>query len=191
MTPNWAPLSMRGRSPLRRPHRRPQPGPTATSAPPTVPDTKMRNGLRDVFPFHWADFILPTLVGIFALLGREEGERLGVTIGDALLAFITVLAITGLIVFPIRYYRRQSNPHRVARNLVISNIVFAVAGSLAGALTAESLLEEGETVNEVRGDLVVGFLFFGLVMAAMAFVAFVLLSRLRARRAYKVGNQRL
>ena len=159
----------------------PPPDPTATPAPSKVPDTKTRTGLRDVFPFHWADFILPILVGVAALLGREEGEGVGVTIGDALLAFIFVLAITGLVVFPIRYYRRQSNPYRVARNLVISSLAFAVAGSVAGFFTAESLVEEGETVNEARGALAVGFLITGLVMAGIAFMLFVVLSRLHAR----------
>ena len=55
-----------------------------------------------------------------AALEPEEGGDVGVNIGDALFVFVVILAITGLILFPIRYYRRRSNPYRVARNLVVS-----------------------------------------------------------------------
>ena len=144
-----------------------------------------------MFPFRWFDFILPTLAGVVALLEPEEGGDVGVNIGNALFGFVVILAITGLILFPIRYYRRRSNPYRVARNLVISNVTFALVGSVAGFLTAESGLEEGETVNEARAYLALGFVLFGVLFAAISFVIFVLLSRLRARKTYQQGVARV
>ena len=163
------------------------PSPTVRGTLPTLPGPQ-RPGLRDVFPFRWVDFILPTVAGLLGLF--NEGD-VGVRVGSALLFFVTVLAITGLILFPIRYYRRRSNPYRVARNLVISNVVFALVASLAGVLIAETLVEEGETVNQTRVELAVGYLILGMLIAVISFAIFFLLSKLRARKAYREGFVRL
>ena len=125
------------------------PSPTVRGTLPTLPGPQ-RPGLRDVFPFRWVDFILPTVAGLLGLL--NEGD-VGVRVGSALFFFVTILAMTGLILFPIRYYRRRSNPYRVARNLLISNVVFALVASVAGFLIAESVVETGDTVNETRATL--------------------------------------
>ncbi len=137
---------------------------------------------RDAFPFHWADFILPVLAAILVLLNGEDGDSLSVTIGDALSGAVMVLAITGLIAFPIRYYRRRANPYRVARNLLLSNVTFAVAGAAASLLTASSMVEEGETTGSVQIDLSIGFLMFGLLFALISFGIFFALSKARAKR---------
>jgi TIR domain len=157
------------------------PRPTVAGALPALPD-RQHLGLRDVFPFRRVDFILPAVAGVLGLL--SEGD-VGVRVGSALLFFVSVLAITGLILFPIRYYRRRSNPYRVARNLVISNVVFALVASVAGFLIAETVVEKGDTVNETRVYLAAGFFIFGLLIAAISFVIFFLLSKIRARKAYQ------
>jgi hypothetical protein len=155
------------------------PTPLADATPRPEPPSR---GFRDVFPFRWVDFILPTIFGAAGLLA--DGD-LGDRIGTALAGFVMVLAIIGLIMFPLRYYRRRSNPYRVARNLVISNVAFGILGGLAAIPLAESLADEGETVNDARVSAAVGFLLFGLVFAAVSFVIFFVLSRLRAKREYK------
>ncbi len=165
------------------------PSPTASGVLPTPPDPP-RRGLGDIFPFRWVDFILPTVAGLLMLFDTED-DAVGIIVGDALVIFVTTLAITGLIVFPIRYYRRQSNPHRVGRNLVISNVVFALVAGVGGFLTAESLVEEGETVSQVRAEVAFGYVIFGLLFAALSFLIFVVLSRIRARKAYKQSIVRL
>jgi hypothetical protein len=125
------------------------------------------------------------------LFGDRKGGGASVALGGALAGFVAVLAITGMIVFPIRYYRRRSNPYRVARNLVLSNLVFAVGISVGGALEASTLTDEGDSVNETRVYLVVGFLTFGLIMAAISFTLFFVLSKRRAKEAYHHGVERL
>lgn len=165
------------------------PSSVASAAPlPTVTDRK-RLGLRDVFPFRRVDFILPTVVGVMTLFGSADG--VGVRVGTALFMFVLVLALTGLIAFPIRYYRRRSNPHRVARNLIISNVVLALAALVGGAMIAPSIAEEGDTANATHAYLAIGLFMFGLLCAAISFVLFVLLSRHRAKEAYKDGIKRL
>ena len=122
------------------------------------------------------------LAAILVLLNGEDGDSLSVTIGDALSGAVMVLAITGLIAFPIRYYRRRANPYRVARNLLLSNVTFAVAGATASLLTASSMVEEGETTGSVQIDLSIGFLMFGLLFALISFGIFFALSKARAKR---------
>jgi hypothetical protein len=169
------------------PRAEPPPSPTIRGALPELPG-RQRLGLREVFPFRRIDFILPTVVGAIGLL--NEGD-VGVRVGYAVFGFIMTLAIIGLILFPIRYYRSRSNPYRVARNLVISNVAFALVASVAGVLFAEAVTEKNETVNEVRVALAVGFFIFGLLIAAISFAIFFLLSKLRARKAYQEGFVRL
>ena len=170
----------------------PPPTPSATtgrSVPATIDE--QRRQLRDVFLFRWVDFIVPTLVGVLAFMGSEQGDDLAVTVGTSLFAFVTILAVTELILFPVRHYRRGSNPYGVARSLVISNVVFALVASVAGVLTAASVKEEGQTINEVRISLAVMYVLFGLIIAAISFVTFVLLSRLRARKTYQHRIERI
>ena len=125
----------------------------------------------------------PVLVfGVVLFSPAEEGQSFAVTLGDSLLVGLMLLAVIGLIAFPIRYYRRRANPYRVARNLVISNLTFAVGGAIAGLLTASSLVEEGETTGSVQIDLSMGFFIFGLLFAAVSFVIFFALSKARAKR---------
>ncbi|HEY8092696.1 MAG TPA: hypothetical protein VID93_02905 [Acidimicrobiales bacterium] len=155
---------------------------------PTVPDGK-RLGLREVFPFRRRDFILPTVVGLLPLLAPDTsaGER----IGTAVFMFVGLLALTGLIAFPIRYYRRRANPHRVARNLIISNVVLALAASAGGAMFAQAIAEEGDSANATRVRLTFAVLMIGLLFAAISFALFVLLSRHRAKKAYKASIEQL
>ncbi len=139
--------------------------------------------LREAFPFHWADFVAPALLlGVGLVTPAEEGESFAVTFGDSLLIAVMLLAVIGLVAFPIRYYRRRANPYRVARNLVISNLTFAVGWAIAGLFTASSLVEEGETTGSVRIDLAVGFLLFAVLFAVISFVIFFALSKARAKR---------
>ena len=139
--------------------------------------------LRDAFPFHWADFVAPALLfGVALFLPEVDGQSFAITLGDALLFAVMLLASIGLIAFPIRYFRRRANPYRVARNLVISNLTFAVGGAIAGLLTAPSLVEEGETTGSVRIDVSISFLVIGLLFAGVSFVIFFALSRARAKR---------
>ena len=157
----------------------------------TLPDTQ-RLRLGDVFPFRWIDFVLPIAASVLVLLfGRDDGDDIAVIVGGTLLVFVLVLAMTGLIVFPLRYYRRRSNPYRVARNLVISNVVFALGGAVAGILIAKSVAEEGQSINEVRAYTAASFVLLGLLIAAISFAIFALLSRFRARKTYQEGFERL
>ncbi len=168
------------------PSRRPAPAASIDASQRLMADSvpaSSRFRLREAFPFHWADVVAPVLLfGVALFAPAEEGQSFVVTLGDALLVAVMLLAAIGLIAFPIRYYRRRANPYRVARNLVISNLTFAVGGALAGLLTASSLVEEGETTGSVQIDLAIGFLLFGLVFAVVSFVIFFALSKTRATR---------
>lgn len=151
---------------------------------------RQRFRLHDAFPFHWADFVAPVLLfGLGLFTPAEEGEAFAVTFGDSLFLAVMLLAVIGLIAFPIRYYRRRANPYRVARNLVISNLTFAVVGSIAGLFTASSLVEEGETTGTVQIELALGFLIFGLLFAVVSFGLFFALSKTRATRQLHVHMQ--
>ncbi len=164
--------------------------PPAATAPPAraAADTRTaqlvsnlgRFRLRDAFPFHWADFVLPVLVGVAGLFGREDGDGYEVAVGNALGGFAMALALVGLIVFPIRYYRRRANPFVVARNLVISNVTFAIIAAIGSALAP--VVDEGETANEARAYTSIGLLMFALGFAAISFVIFFVLSKKRAKR---------
>lgn len=183
-------------SPPPPPPSRPAPPPAPASAvPPPQPSipratmktasewaNKPRFDLKGAFPFHWADFIVPVLFALTGLLGITEGDSLGVALGDSVAMFAMAIALIGFIVFPIRYYRRRANPLRVARNLLISNIVFAVMISIGSSLTIEDFMEEGDTANQTRLDITVGFLFIASVIAGISFVIFFALSKARARR---------
>jgi hypothetical protein len=158
----------------------------AAPARPAIGDTTVGRPqvrFRDAFPFHWADFVAPVLLfGLGLVTPAEDGEAFTVTFGDSLFLAVMLLAIIGLVAFPIRYYRRRANPHRVARNLLISNLTFALVGSIGGLFTASSLVEEGETTGSVQVELALGFLVFGLLFAVVSFAIFVALSKRRARR---------
>lgn len=142
---------------------------TPTAAPPAARSTVERPSLatanpipgparfrlRDAFPFHWADLVAPVDAP-----GNDRIHR-----------------------FPDPVLPASGNPYRVARNLVISNLTFAVGGAIpAGLLNASSFVEEGETTGSVRIDLSIGFPVFGLLFAAVSFVIFVALSKARAKR---------
>ena len=136
--------------------------------------------LRDAFPFHWADFVLPMLLGVTGFFGREDGAGYEVAVGDALGVFAMALALVGLIVFPIRYYRRRANPFTVARNLVLSNVTFAIVAAIGYSLAP--VVDEGETANEARVYTAIGLLILALGIAAISFVIFFVLSKKRAKR---------
>jgi hypothetical protein len=137
---------------------------------------------RDFLPFRWVDFILPVLVTLFLLLFHDESYSQAGIIGSALMGGVAVLALTGLVVFPIRYYRWRRNPYRVAKMLIISNATLAVAGAVAGILAVPSQTEGGNSVTEESVWTTIGFFLFGLLFALISFVIFVILSKLRARR---------
>ena len=102
--------------------------------------------------------------------------------GNALVLFTMAIALIGLVVFPIRYYRRRANPLRVARNLLISNITFAVMLAIGGSLAPDDLTEEGETVNEARLYFAAGSFIIACLIACMSLAIFFALSRARAKR---------
>ena len=102
--------------------------------------------------------------------------------------FFFWVAVTGLILFPIRHYRRRSNPYSVARNLLISNLTFCVIGGIASAVAlTRSELPEDETLNAARVSEAITGVVVGLFFAAVSFVIFLTLSRRRARKAYKAS----
>jgi hypothetical protein len=140
---------------------------------------------RDFLPFRWVDFILPVLVTLLSLLDHDESYSLAGTIGSAVMGGVMVLALTGLVVFPIRYYRWRRNPYRVAKMLVISNVTLAVAAAVAGIIAAPSWNIDDESVTEDRVWMPIGLFLLALLFALLSFVTFVILSKLRARRNFQ------
>jgi hypothetical protein len=136
------------------------------------------------------DFIVPAVLGLITLF-TSEADAVGVKLGEALLIFASTLAIIGMVVFPIRHYRRRRNPYRVARNLVVANVVLALVAAVGAFFAAKSLTEEGEKVGDVRVELAFGLVLIGFLLAAASFLIFLLLSKFRARKAYQEGMVRL
>ena len=116
-----------------------------------------RLSVGELFPFRWIDLVVPALVAVLALW---SGDGVGDGVAISLLMFVSIIALTGLIVFPIRYYRRRTNPYRVAGGLVVLNLVFAVVASIAGFFLADTVVDEGRTLADVRGDLTIGLVAF-------------------------------
>jgi TIR domain len=143
---------------------------------------------RDFLPFRWVDFILPGLVTVFLLLFHDESYGALGIIGSALVGGVMVLALTGLVVFPIRYYRWRRNPYRVAKMLVVSNLTLAAAAAVAGFLAAPSWKGD-DSVTEERIWASIGFFLLGLLFALISFVTFVILSKLRAHRDFQARTE--
>ena len=145
---------------------------------------------RDFLPFRWVDFILPVLVTLFLLLFHDEGYSQAGIIGTALWGGVVALALTGLVVFPIRYYRWRRNPYRVAKMLVISDLTLAVAAAVASILAAPDWNTGDNSVTEERVWMSIGLFFYGLSFALISFVIFVILSKLRASRNFRARTAR-
>lgn len=154
---------------------------------PVPPSPRFR--LREAFPFHWADFVVPVLVLVSGPFVGEEGDSFAVRLGNTLLLAVAVLAVIGLIAFPIRYYRRRANPHRVARSLITSNLTFVVGGAVGGAFAASSYADADATTGEVFFHFSIGVLAFGSLFAIVSFVIFFALSKARAKRELRAHTQ--
>jgi hypothetical protein len=165
----------------------PLPAPHRASPSPKISDGAGSSGTalpavvaRDFLPFRWVDFILPVLVTLFLLLSQNYG--LAGLIGSSLMGGVIVLALTGLVVFPIRYYRWRRNPYRVAKMLVLSDATLAAAAGVAGFFAVPSWTDGDKSVTAERIGQSIGLFLFGLLFALISFVIFVILSKLRARR---------
>jgi hypothetical protein len=167
--------------------------PQQPAAHPVPPSTRFR--LREAFPFHWTDFVVPVLAFILLFVaGLLDGgwKSLAGTLGLALFTAVAVLALIGLIAFPIRYYRRRANPYRVARNLVVSNLTFAVGAAIASWLAwplLNELLEDDATTASDTIEASIGFVIFGSLFAIVSFVIFFALSKVRAKRELRAHTQ--
>ena len=120
---------------------------TVVSSTPKISDGARSSGTvipevvaRDFLPFRWMDFILPVLVTLFLLFNHDEIYSETRIVWNALTGGVMVLALIGLVVFPIRYYRRRRDPHRVAKMLALSNVTLAVAVAVTSLLAAPSRL---------------------------------------------------
>ena len=100
-----------------------------------------------------------------------------------------VLALIGLVVFPIRYYRRRHDPYRVAKMLALSNVTLAVAVAVTSLLAAPSQTEGNNSVADERVWVSIGSILFGLLFALVSFAIFVILSKLRVHRSLEARTE--
>ena len=128
---------------------------TVVSSTPKISDGARSSGTvipevvaRDFLPFRWMDFILPVLVTLFLLFNHDEIYSETRIVWNALTGGVMVLALIGLVVFPIRYYRRRRDPHRVAKMLALSNVTLAVAVAVTSLLAAPSQTEGNDIATD-------------------------------------------
>ena len=108
-------------------------------------------------------------------------------IATAAFLFVTILALTALIAFPIRYYRHRVNPCRVAGGLVVVNVVFAALAAVAALSLVPADSGDGRRAGRLRGQRDDRARVPRRLIAVTSFVIFFVLSKLRARRAYRAG----
>lgn len=163
----------------------------APAGPPGRRDRARGHGpLGDLFPFRWVDLVLPTIVAAIALVSGNGGA-VGERVATAVFLFVAILASTALIAFPIRYYRRRVNPRRVAGALVIVNAAFALLATAAGLSLGRTDADAGLAPADSGDDVWLGLVFVAVLVALTSFVIFFVLSKARARRAYRAGIVRV
>jgi len=180
------------------------PGPTGAQPPPTPPLQQQQTAprpsrkaaterARDFLPFRWPDFVLPIVIGVTVAITEALQPTTNVETGGPValgLGFgLVVLALVGMVVFPVRYYRRQRSPRRVAGMLLLSNLVLGVVLSFA---MERSLPSSDEAVEEpVIAILVTAGIMMGLTVSLVSFVIFATLSALRAHRKFRANLSRI
>ena len=169
---------------------------TVVSSSPQISDGVRSSGAvipevvaRDFLPFRWMDFILPVLVTLFLLFNHDEiYSDLGI-VWNALTGGVMILALIGLVVFPIRYYRRRRDPYQVAKMLALSDVTLAVAVAVTSLLAAPSQTEGNNSVADERFWVSIGSIFFGLLFALISFAIFVILNKLRVHRSLEARTE--
>ncbi len=123
---------------------------------------KAKRDRRDFLPFKWYELVIAAAVSLMVLVPDEAGNPPAFPGWDVALAFLLVLAVIALTVFPVRYYFRRRRVWRAVRYFFLSTLtvggLFGLVVGMHPDLADEALGGlENMLLGVVGGVMVIAF----------------------------------
>jgi hypothetical protein len=148
---------------------------------------------RDILPFGWID-LLVILAGVAALFfgvtsdNRFTPEEMPRSLANLGLIAVTLAALFGAVVFPVRYYLRRRSAGSAAMSYVISAVIlYAVFMGLYATLYATLKVDSFQSPARVAAEAAT---VWG-VFAVIAFLIYGVLAGQRAVRAFRSNIKKI